>query len=171
MLYYVGGDGQEGDKGQFLPVPLEVGVSNGANPVAGVLVWFKVTSGFVSATKGGPALTGAMPTNANGIARVFWQLGADPIQQAEAVLNDTSGNPWGSPVGTLPVHFNAASAPRPTRPAAWSLKTSCCSAQRKPYRSTILSLQTIWPRASPSPATARSILKHSVPARDPAARP
>jgi hypothetical protein len=98
QLDYVGGDGQEAmpdltapAAGVDLPEPLQVAVSRGTTPVAGVPVRFSVVSG-------GGAVAGAneavVLTDADGLASVAWRLrNASAPQRVEARLLDAAGDP------------------------------------------------------------------------------
>jgi hypothetical protein len=99
-LHHVGGEGQE----VVPPVPLgadnlvdardlEVGVTNGGTPVAGVPVVFEVTEG---AGKVGDSHEDQVTvvTDANGVATCPWQVdGATRTQRVEATLQDQFGQP------------------------------------------------------------------------------
>jgi len=91
-LYYVSGDGQETMLGHPLPQPLIVRVSNGAQPLAGVLVDFSVTTG--SGTISNASLTGnllTVATNSDGFAQVTWRLDSvSDSQQVTAALHADS---------------------------------------------------------------------------------
>ncbi len=99
-LFYVGGDGQEGDPGAPLGAPLQVGVANGSHPVEGARVRFEVVSGSGSAS---PA---EASTGADGTAAAVWTLGPEGEQAVEAVLLDAAGDPV-----HLPIRFGAAIEP------------------------------------------------------------
>lgn len=86
MLSHVSGDGQQGAAGALLPHPLEVRVSNGHQPLAGVPVHFTVASG--GGQLGSPS---PVPTDAQGVARVGWQLGGAGDQRVEAELRGAGG--------------------------------------------------------------------------------
>ncbi|MEE4279078.1 MAG: DUF6519 domain-containing protein [Halieaceae bacterium] len=105
QLDYVGGDGQEvmpdpSAAGVELPEPLQVAVSRGSTPVAGVPVRFSVVSG------GGRVAAGAetvVLTDALGVAAVSWRLGnVDEAQRVEARLLDADGDPR-----HVPLRFSA----------------------------------------------------------------
>ena len=105
-LYYVGGDGQETRPGDDLQAPLQVRVANGQLPLENAVVEFTVTEGegklgidrtSISAT------SCRIPTESDGIATCFWQLGAKEPQAAEARLLDAAGAPRPGQV----VRFNA----------------------------------------------------------------
>lgn len=107
-FFYVSGDGQEAAPdpsklGDLLPLPqdLQVGVANGAFPVQGAQVKFRVT-------RGGGNLPGNLPivvatTDASGVARVQWSIDSSTVsQEVEARLID------GTDTGLyLPVRFHA----------------------------------------------------------------
>ena len=111
---YVGGDGQQGPRGQFLPSPLEVAVVSGETPLAGVLVRFRITTGTTNEATlrrvDDPRVTGIqldVPTGADGIARVTWRLDSqNTTQRVEARLLESSGPSSAVP----PIHFNAGYA-------------------------------------------------------------
>lgn len=101
-LYYVGGDGQEGNAGQQLCAPLEVRVANGRHPVSDATVRFTILAGHED---GGVLIENMtepvidVTTDENGLADCRWRLGNEPLcQRVEAILVG---------VDTLPVHFNA----------------------------------------------------------------
>jgi len=99
-LFYVSGDGQEAAPGQPLAKPIQVGVANGRQPVAGASVRFRITSGGGSLTT--ETLSGrdlVLTTGPQGVASCDWTLDmTDLSQQVEAQLQDGSH---------LPVRFNA----------------------------------------------------------------
>lgn len=112
-LFYVSGDGQEAMPGHMLPKPLQVGVSNGQWPLAGIPVAFdRISAG------GALDLTGitntivessgervVMLTDDKGIAQCNWLLDDDQAQvsqQVEALMLNVAGDPV-----HLPVRFNA----------------------------------------------------------------
>ena len=84
----VSGNDQVGPAGQELPQPLVAEVLNGAgNPVADVLVNFRVVSG------GGRAYAGTARTDQQGRVQDYWTLGSDPAQtQRLEVRAVRSGN-------------------------------------------------------------------------------
>ena len=85
-LDYVSGDGQIAPAGTRLVHDLEVRVANGQQPIAGVEVHFAVT-------EGGGTLVDATPvaTDANGIARMPWELGPSGPQRVEAEIRQAGG--------------------------------------------------------------------------------
>lgn len=98
QLHFLSGDGQEAMPGQTVE-PLRVWVSDGHEPVAGMDVEFTVTSGA-----GTLSPSGAITTDADGIAQVLWTLDAVTYrQQVQAQLVDGGG----SPVHDAAVRFNA----------------------------------------------------------------
>jgi hypothetical protein len=107
-LVYVGGDGQEARPGQELAGDLEVGVVNGAAPVAGALVRFEIVepAGGGDGTLTADGTSGPVRevhTGADGTARCRWRPATSPpAQQVNAVLRDAVGAAVG-----LPVHFRA----------------------------------------------------------------
>jgi hypothetical protein len=112
-FFHVGGDGQEAMPGQFLPRPLQVGVSNGQWPVEGARVAFEIMlgNGRLQAPGVATAPRIVVETDANGIAQCRWRLDAGTVsQQVEATLLDMDGKPFldadGGPQIT-PLHFNA----------------------------------------------------------------
>ncbi len=101
-LFYIGGTGQETMPSKpDLPLPLQVGVSNGSNPVKGARVKFIVTKGsglLTGLTTGGETIT-----DEHGIADCKWKL--DPttlVQEVTATLLNANGDPV-----HLAVHFSA----------------------------------------------------------------
>ncbi len=99
------GNNQTGNVGTVLPEPLQVLVTDEFdNPVPGITVEFDVTGGggFILdesvASSGGSAVNKV--TDASGIARASWVLGANPgsnLVEAKAVFDGTELN--GSPIG------------------------------------------------------------------------
>jgi hypothetical protein len=89
-----GGDGQHARAGHFLPAPIVVGVGRGLHAIANAPVRFELVPDPDAGVRGG--LTGTEPTptgvaatstsvdvvtDANGLARVWWQLGAAPAAE------------------------------------------------------------------------------------------
>ncbi|HSJ57014.1 MAG TPA: DUF6519 domain-containing protein [Anaerolineae bacterium] len=119
-FFHVGGDGQETMPGQPVPAPLQVGVVNGQQPVAGARVQFQVSGGSgVLAEASGPCsnLTsgGTSPvvveTGPDGVAGCCWRPDTATLsQQVEATLLEIDGKPLvdgaGNPLLT-PIRFNA----------------------------------------------------------------
>ncbi len=102
-LFYVSGDGQEGQEalqGQALPKPIQVGLANGKRPVVGAAVRFHVKGGNGNLTAGtSSGIDINVVTDSLGVASCVWTLdGANQSQQVEAMLADGSH---------LPVRFNA----------------------------------------------------------------
>jgi len=106
-LYYVSGDSQEATPDPTqpattalpLPVPIQVGVSNGEWPVEGAQVRFTVTVGGGTLT---PA-SGIVPTGPDGIASCNWAINATvPLHEVRAELLDAASKPV-----HLPVIFHA----------------------------------------------------------------
>lgn len=107
-LAYVGGDGQEGMAEEVLCAPLEVRLTNGAIPVPGVEVTFKIlpdeeTGGLLiprnpdDTTTDGKVLHAI--TNEDGLAECDWSLAAEPdCQSVEAFVTGRE---------KLLIHFNA----------------------------------------------------------------
>jgi plastocyanin len=83
-----GGNAQAGPVAQALPSALEVTVTEGGNPAAGVTVnWATGSSGGVLTPPSGP-------TDANGVASSTWSLGtAAGAQTATATVSGASGSP------------------------------------------------------------------------------
>lgn len=81
-LFLLGGDGQAAMPENWLRVPLRVGVSLGQWALQGARVRFTVDAGGGTLSETSPAgTTGGsftVETNSNGVATMFWQLGADP---------------------------------------------------------------------------------------------
>ena len=101
-MYYVGGDGQEvmppvplkTDNLVRLDRPLQVGIANGATPVAGAIVDFAVNQGAgkVVGSDGAVGDAAAVVTGADGIATCQWQVdGATQTQVVEARFRDPLG--------------------------------------------------------------------------------
>lgn len=112
-FFHVGGDGQEAMPRQFLPQPLQVGVSNGQWPVAGAQVAFEILlgNGRLRAPGMGLAKRLVVETDAQGVAQCEWRLDARTVsQRVQATLLDMDGKPFidedGAPQIT-PVFFNA----------------------------------------------------------------
>jgi hypothetical protein len=113
-LFYISGDGQEAMPGNYLPEPIQAGVSNGRWPVNGVKVKFEIISeggGSLGTTK--TIISGItelkVPT-VNGVATCYWKLGdiqnydnpVPPEQKVKATLLDADEKQV-----HLPVYFNA----------------------------------------------------------------
>ena len=112
-FYQVGGDGQEAMPRQFLPQPLQVGVSNGQWPVTGARVAFEIIqgNGRLRAPGMGLAKRLVVETDAQGVAQCEWRLDApNQSQRVQATLLDLDGRPFvdqdGNPQVT-PLFFNA----------------------------------------------------------------
>jgi len=119
-FFQVAGDGQEALPGKPVPRPLQVGVVNGQQPVAGARVQFKVMGGngrlrtgkkmcLSFATGGGSTVV--VETGPDGVAGCCWRLDkGTPSQQVEATLLEIDGKPLvdgdGKPLLT-PIRFNA----------------------------------------------------------------
>lgn len=82
-----GGDGQQGPSEHWLPAPLRVGVSRGRHPVARARVRFSLVTGGGGLSVTEPDENGTLPgsttpvvaeTNTEGVATVWWRLGAGP---------------------------------------------------------------------------------------------
>ncbi|MBJ6762757.1 hypothetical protein JGU66_18490 [Myxococcaceae bacterium JPH2] len=120
-LGYVGGDGQQGARGQFLPSPLEVSVVTGETPLVGAMVRFRIVDGIggdaILRRVDDPRVSGVVvdvPTDGQGIAHVSWKLdGQTATQRVEAVLLETTGGTTAVP----PLHFTAGFAEVPGEPA------------------------------------------------------
>jgi hypothetical protein len=70
FLEYRGGDGQQAGAGTVLPTELELRLVDGlGQPVAGETIKFVPDSGGISTPQ-------QVPTDANGLARAKWKLGA-----------------------------------------------------------------------------------------------
>lgn len=110
QLHYVGGDGQSIKTNPAntppqipLPIPLQVGVSNGQFPVVGATVRFTVAEGLLPNGK----KVDEADTQADGVASIVWSLDSDPtkpVQHATAELL-VAGQPASGRY--LPVHFSA----------------------------------------------------------------
>jgi hypothetical protein len=105
-LRYVGGDGQQPELPDgALPHPLQVGVTNGDEPVTGALVQFTVVAGD-GGLAADTAITGedttiTVPTGDAGIASAWWHLDPHLLASAnrvEARLLDACADPQGVPV-------------------------------------------------------------------------
>ncbi len=84
-----GGDGQHARPSHWLPAPLVVGVSRGLRPMAGARVRFTLdntTLGALSGAQpdemGSTSTTVEVTTNSQGLASVWWRLGAAPALAA-----------------------------------------------------------------------------------------
>ncbi len=95
-LYYVGGDGQEAKRGEWLQQPLQVRVANGDLPVKEAKVIFQVVEGEGGLVEGQQCgkiieLPGALEktitvvTDENGIASCCWKLDEKNLSQRVAV--------------------------------------------------------------------------------------
>lgn len=98
---YVGGDGQEPElPSGDLPQPLQVAVTNGIGPVAGVLVSFTAepaTDTLVGAGQTGSTVV--VPTGPDGIAAVDWTVRPDVLDhRVTAQLLDDCSTPTRAPV-------------------------------------------------------------------------
>jgi hypothetical protein len=95
MLYYIGGDGQQGSLDEVLPYPLEAGVARGNIPVKGAKVQFTETGngrlGSTASQLNDKSLI--LSTNDEGRVKCYWKLAPDvqPQHQVEAVLLDDEG--------------------------------------------------------------------------------
>lgn len=119
-FFHIAGDGQEAMPGQTVPRPLQVGVVNGQQPIAGAQVQFRVVGGSGQLRTAGESscsdfTTGGasdimVETEADGIASCCWRLDAATLnQQVEVKLIEIDGNPLadaGAPLLT-PIRFNA----------------------------------------------------------------
>lgn len=112
-LFHVAGDGQETMPGQFLPQPIQVGVSNGRLPVFGAWVSFTIIAGagLLESLDGEAGDHIVVETDEDGIAECRWQLDATTeSQRVEVLLLEIDGKPLtddeGGPVVT-PLFFNA----------------------------------------------------------------
>jgi hypothetical protein len=89
-----GGDGQHTRSGHFLPAPIVIGVARGLHPVANAPVRFELVPDPDVGLRGGLTATEPTPTgvaattntvdvvtDANGLARVWWRLGAAPAAE------------------------------------------------------------------------------------------
>ncbi len=112
-FFLVGGDGQEAMPRQFLPQPLQVGVSNGQWPVAGARVAFEILvgNGRLRAPGMGLAKRLVVETDAQGVAQCEWRLDApNPSQRVQATLLELDGRPFVDEDGApriAPLFFNA----------------------------------------------------------------
>jgi len=120
-FFHVAGDGQEALPGQPVPQPLQVGVVNGQQPIAGARVQFQVVGGNGRLRAAGESpcsdfTTGGanavvVETGPDGVAGCCWRLDKETLsQQVEARLLDIDGKPMvdeaGNPLLT-PIRFNA----------------------------------------------------------------
>lgn len=96
-LSYVGGSGQEGNRGKTLNHPLLVGVSSLNGPVSHAWVKFEVKEG--AGRLGGMNGSGnsenaiEVETGEGGVAGCFWTLGEDGSQRVSATLRDKKDLP------------------------------------------------------------------------------
>lgn len=95
-FHYLGGDGQEAMPDPLNPAliklktPLRCGYVRGRTPVQGASVEFKVVDGSDGLLENGTNIQ-TVPTDANGIASVFWSVDAThPHQQVCATLRDSA---------------------------------------------------------------------------------
>ena len=86
MLQYVSGDGQEGAPGANLAHELELRVANAVDGIAGATVRVTVEQGGGNIV--GPAL---IPSGADGLVSIAWQLGGVGPQRLRAELLDSGG--------------------------------------------------------------------------------
>lgn len=103
-IYPDGGDGQEARPGQQVPCPLRVLVASTCGPVANRQVEFKISDGggtlkAVNAPSGtAGAATVTVTTDAQGVARANWTLGANGCQSVTAsLLAVSNGIPLAEP--------------------------------------------------------------------------
>ncbi len=112
-FFHVGGDGQEAMPRQFLPQPLQVGVSNGQRPVTGARVAFEIVegNGRLRAPGMGLAKRLVVETDAQGVAQCEWRLDAPTrSQRVRATLLEIDGKPFVDAGGTprlTELFFNA----------------------------------------------------------------
>jgi hypothetical protein len=98
---YAGGDGQAPElPSGHIPQPLQVSVTNGAGPVAGVLVEFAVVAGVSNLTGAGQTgLSIVVPTDAGGLASVDWDVEPNDVDhRVRARLLDDCVAPTRAPV-------------------------------------------------------------------------
>ena len=82
------GDAQAGTVGQVLPLPLQVGVTTGGTPTAGITV------NWSTAAAGGAVSPTSTDTDADGIASTTWTLGTTAgAQTATATVTGATGSP------------------------------------------------------------------------------
>lgn len=94
VLYYIGGDGQQGSLGRRLPFPLQAGVARGNIPVKGAKVQFTATGNdrLGSAPSHLNKKSLIQYTNDEGRVKCYWKLAQDvKSHQVEAVLLDGKG--------------------------------------------------------------------------------
>lgn len=106
ILYYVGGDGQDGLPNQVLPQKLQVMVADSRGPVLlSMLVKFAVArgGGKVQVERESAGQDTTIWTK-NGIAECNWILGPSGDQQVETCLIDADKNPI---PGIKPIRFSA----------------------------------------------------------------
>ena len=105
-LEYAGGDGQETLPGEVLPQPLQIAVSDGSGPAAGVTVRFTAEdaggrlAGSAADLAGSTSSTLDAATGPDGLARCFWRPADDltrPSQRVSARRVGPNG-PEGAPV-------------------------------------------------------------------------
>lgn len=106
-LFLLGGDGQAAMPERWLYAPLRVGASLGQWALPGARVRFTLESGGGALAASDPALGPVstasellVETNSDGIAQVFWRLGADPgsgdvpVQRVRVDLLDPDSRPY-----------------------------------------------------------------------------
>lgn len=96
------GDGQETLPGEALPQSLQIAVSDGSGPVAGVTVRFTACQLARTAADlaGSTSSTLDAPTGPDGLARCFWRQAADLTRPSQRVRAGRVGpaGPEGAPV-------------------------------------------------------------------------
>ncbi|GAB3307721.1 hypothetical protein GCM10027451_16000 [Geodermatophilus aquaeductus] len=106
-MEYAGGDGQETLPGQPLPQPLEVSVTDGARPVAGVAVRFEAADADGRLAEEAEQLPDSTAwaitatTDSDGVASCYWRPVGDPArpsQRVTASLVGSDGKAHGSPI-------------------------------------------------------------------------
>jgi hypothetical protein len=110
-FFYVGGDGQEvmpdpsspsAATPVELPEPLEVGVANGAHPVAGATVRFSIFNPAPAGTVNGQTDFVEVTTGADGIASCTWAIASNQQKQQVRATLRVNGAP-----SHLPIDFSA----------------------------------------------------------------
>ncbi len=110
-FFYVGGDGQEmmpdpsspsAATPVELPEPLEVGVADGAHPVAGATVRFSIFNPAPAGTVNGQTDFVEVTTGANGIASCKWAIASNQQKQQVRATLRVNGAP-----SHLPIDFSA----------------------------------------------------------------
>lgn len=133
-FFHVSGDGQEAMPGEELPLPLQVGVSNGKWPVENAFVRFEIISGDGKLSAKNPVRNNPLivKTDSKGIAECKWKLGildfnnpnVPPSQLVEARLLDVCNDTINTPI-RFNANFSVASQVAYTLPDCIAFPITC----------------------------------------------